>query len=98
MKQQFAFNDGTRPELEVIQQRSRSYDSLAIQISAVFDLEDVEFNVWDTGRSTATVGVKWVYEEIDIATDAVVYARFMSEELIKANYPWAYAPGEEAEA
>lgn len=33
MKQQFVLNDGTRPTLEVVKQKSHHYDSLDIQIS-----------------------------------------------------------------
>lgn len=82
MKQQFALNDGTRPTLTVVAQKSQQYDSLAIQISKVLDMDSIIYN-----KECAVVQYRWIYEEID-RSDMVVYARFMSREEIIKNYPW----------
>lgn len=82
IKQQFVFNDGSRPELYVVNQKSFKYDAMSIQISKVLDMETIIF-----GKEAATVPYKWVYEEID-NNDFVIYARYMDEENIKRNYPW----------
>lgn len=84
MKQQFAFNDGSRPEYFVVSQRSKRYDSLSIQITKVLDLEAVIF-----GRAEAHVPYLWIYEEIDNDTDMLIYGRVMGELNIKQNYDFA---------
>lgn len=83
MKQQFTLNDGSKPELIVVSQKSFKYEAMSIQISKVLDLNSITF-----GKEAATVPYKWIYEEID-NDDMVVYARYMSEENIKKNYSWS---------
>jgi hypothetical protein len=83
MKQQFSLNDGRRPELYVVGQKSFKYDAMSIQISKVLDLDHVTI-----GKEAASVPYKWIYEEID-NSDFVIYARFMDEVNIKNNYPWS---------
>ena len=76
MKQYFKFNNADEQiQLTVLAQMSYKYDAQSIQISKVKELETNE--------------VKFVYEEITDDTDEVVYARYMSEENIRNNYPWA---------
>lgn len=83
MKQTFALNDGTRPTLEVVAQKSQQYDSLAIQITKVLDTDSIIYN-----KECAVIQYRWIYEEID-RSDMVVYARYMSREEILKNYKWA---------
>lgn len=75
MKQQFVFNDNSRVQLPVIAQMSYKYDAQTIQISKVKDPDTNE--------------IRFVYEEITNDTDEVVYARYMGEDNIRNNYPWA---------
>jgi hypothetical protein len=73
MKQEFRFNDESRPTLEVLGQLTYKYDAMTIQISKVKAEDEVKF----------------VYEEITNDTDEVTYARYMGESNIRRNYPWA---------
>lgn len=75
MKQQFVFNDNSKVQLPVLAQMSYKYDAQTIQISKVKDPDTNE--------------IRFVYEEITNDTDEVVYARYMSEDNIRNNYPWA---------
>ena len=76
MKQYFKFNNSDEQiQLPVLAQMSYKYDAQSIQISKVKEPETNE--------------VKFVYEEITNDTDEVVYARYMGEENIRNNYPWA---------
>lgn len=75
MKQQFVFNDNSKVELSVIAQMAYKYDAQTIQISKVKDPDTNE--------------IRFVYEEITNDTDEVMYARYMSEDNIRNNYPWA---------
>lgn len=83
MKQQFVFNDGSMRELYVIGQKSKSYDTMSIQISKVLDIEAAHVE-----KDAAIVPYKYIYEEID-KSDFVTYAEYTSEHNIKKNYPWA---------
>ena len=83
MKQTFALNDGSRPELFVVDQKSKRFDAMSIQISKVLDLDNVRL-----GDKEATVGYRYVYEEIN-HDDMVTYARFMDLRNIKEHYRWA---------
>lgn len=86
-KQRFALNDGTYPELIVIAQKSKSIPSVGIayQISKVVDLD----NVISVDKDGVKFGCRYIYEEIDLATDSVKYARYMGIDNIKRNYKWA---------
>lgn len=76
MKQSFAFNNSeSRIQLTVLAQMSYKYDAQTIQISKVKDPDTNE--------------VRYVYEEISNDEDAVVYCRYMGEDNIRNNYPWA---------
>ena len=83
MKQTFALNDGSRPELFVVDQKSKRFDAMSIQISKVLDLDNVRLVVKE-----AAVGYRYVYEEIN-HVDMVTYAWFMDIRNIKEHYRWA---------
>lgn len=73
MKQTFAFNDGSKPTLNVLGQLTYKYDAMTIQISKVKVENEVKF----------------VYEEVTNDTDEIKYARYMDQSNIRRNYPWA---------
>lgn len=76
MKQYFQFNDSDEQiQLPVLAQMSYKYDALTIQISKVKDPDTNE--------------IRYVYEEISNDEYAVVYCRYMGEDNIRNNYPWA---------
>ena len=76
MKQYFAFeNQEQQVQLTVIAQMSYKYDAMSIQISKVKDPDTNE--------------IRFVYEEIDNTEDSVKYCRYMGEDNIRNNYPWA---------
>jgi len=84
LRQKFIFNDGSKPELDVIDVKSYKYeDGSAIQISKVLDMSNILIK-----DSFAYVPFKYVYEEID-EYDFITYARYMGVENINRNYPWA---------
>ena len=88
MKQQFILNDGTRPTLEVVKQKSHHYDSLDIQISQVLDFSNYDLCEVDGEVATVKVKCRYIYEEINPVEDSVIYARYMGIDNIKRNYPW----------
>lgn len=75
MKQQFVFNDNSKVQLSVLAQMSYKYDAQTIQISKVKDPDTNE--------------IRYVYEEISNDEYVVVYCRYMGEDNIRNNYPWA---------
>jgi hypothetical protein len=87
MKQQFALNDHTKPELFVVKQRSLKYEALSIQISAVINLERDPI---DFDEDQVTLPLRYIYEEISNDSDIVMYARYMSVDNIRDNYSWFF--------
>lgn len=76
MKQYFKFEGAEEQvQLTVISQMSYKYDAQTIQISKVKDPD--------------TNAVRFVYEEIENGTDTVMLCRYMGEDNIRNNYPWA---------
>lgn len=88
MRQQFVLNDGSRPTLEVVKQRSHRYEDIDIQISQVLDFNNYALCKVDNDTATVTVAYRYIYEEISPSQDSVIYARYMGLKQIKRNYPW----------
>lgn len=88
MQQTFALNDGTHPKLWVVLQKNINYTATMIgyQISKVLDIESIT----EVGEDTYKIPHRWIYEEIDLTTDSVIYARYMGEDNIRKNYPWVF--------
>ena len=89
MKQTFKLNNGSILTLPVIDQRSKRFDAMDIQISKVIDTENFELT-----SCGAIAPYRYIYEEI-AKDDAVIYARFMGEANIAKNFKWALNGGEE---
>lgn len=87
VQQQFALNDGTKPKLWVVMQKSINYQATMIgyQISKVLDMENAQAD-----EDCCKIPYRWIYEEIDLTTDFVTYARYMGEEHIRKNYSWVF--------
>ena len=88
MKQQFVLNDGSKPTLEVVKQKSHRYDGLDIQISQVLDFSNYELCDIDGEFAKVKVSCRYIYEEIDPSEDSVIYARYMGVDNINKFYPW----------
>lgn len=80
----FAMNDGTRQTYTVVGIKSQKYEAMTIQISKVVDTR----NGFKLTKDGAYYPFGYIYEEID-NDDFVTYCRFMGEDNIKRNYPWA---------
>lgn len=87
IQQQFALNDGTKPKLWVVSQKSKNYPStmLGYQISKVLDTDNITLDA-----DCCKIPYRYIYEEIDLNTDCVTYARYMGEDNIRKNYPWVF--------
>jgi hypothetical protein len=82
MKQDFAFETG-RKYFNVIAQASHQYDSMAIQLSKVLDMNAITY-----GKNEVSIPYKYIYEEIN-KDDMVIYTSFYSLDQIKKCYKWA---------
>jgi hypothetical protein len=87
MKQTFTLNDGSTLTLPVVRQISKHFDEMDIQISQVVDIEHMELT-----SCGAVAPYRYIYEETS-KDDAVIYARFMGQENIAANFGWALKEG-----
>lgn len=83
LKQKFRFNDNTDPELYVVASEYHKYEAMTIQISKVLDMDNAILRT-----NHAEIPYRYVYEEVN-SDDFVQYARFMGEDNIRRNYPWA---------
>jgi hypothetical protein len=88
IKQTFRLNDGSTPTLPVVNQRSKCFDEMDIQISKVVDTENLELTSYG-----AMAPYRYIYEEIS-KDDLVIYARFMGVDNIAKNFKWALDGGE----
>lgn len=88
MRQQFVLNDGSRPTLEVVKQRSHREGDIDIQISQVLDFNNYTLCKVDENIATVTVACRYIYEEINPSQDSVIYARYIGLNQIKRWHPW----------
>lgn len=87
MRQTFTMNDKTTKELYVVKQKSINFPTTGIgyQISQVVDLTSAPTSVTKNG---VTLPFKYLYEEIDLETDEVTYAHFISLNTVQKNHKW----------
>lgn len=75
------------PSLQCLEQRSKRFDAMSIQISRVTDYDRIKR---DTSLNKHISETFFIYEEISNDTDMVTYAIPETEENIRRNYPWFF--------